>query len=188
MKFPPPAVIGFFPPSMWTMCSHYVVETSNHFGNPLRLLISKGWRVFRVRRFISKRYAFCSTCQVAFHVVHILLDITACLRRCGRVASVGHNSLPAWMWTSRFILLQPQYQKVLRFWTSLTFPACVCQFFLGHYPDWHRSSGVRIRPCSWLRWYSWYSSYSLFVIRFIHRHKWLLLKPKDDENPQSRLW
>ena len=76
---------------MMTVWSHYVVETSNHFGNPLRLLISKGWRVFRVRRFISKRYAFCSTCQVAFHVVHILLDITACQRGCERVGSFFFN-------------------------------------------------------------------------------------------------
>ncbi len=38
--------------------THYVVETSNRFGNPLCLLISKGWRILRVRRLSSKWYAF----------------------------------------------------------------------------------------------------------------------------------
>ena len=38
--------------------THYVVETSNRFGEPLKPLISKGLRVTGVRKFPSKRYAF----------------------------------------------------------------------------------------------------------------------------------
>ena len=68
----------------WPAGTHYVVKTSNRFGKPLKPLISKDLRVTGVRRYPSKRNAFCSTYQVAFPC---------------RSHPVGHNSLPPQMWT-----------------------------------------------------------------------------------------